>query len=96
MLETIKRGIPRYNFLGIQKESLTRSDGVLRFKQNFDGYIVRRLRDLPLLPKSSEIQTDFSHCETIRTFLTKTSFEAGLFYYKRQKDEISRLLDVDI
>ena len=39
MLETIKRGIPRYNFLGIQG-IFDGSDGVLRFKQNFNGYIV--------------------------------------------------------
>lgn len=36
MLETIKRGIPRYNFLGIQG-IFDGSDGVLRFKQNFNG-----------------------------------------------------------
>ena len=41
MLESIKRGIPKYNFLGIQ--------GILMvvmvfyvFKQNFNGYIVRK------------------------------------------------------
>ena len=33
MLETIKSGIPRYNFLGIQG-IFDGSDGVLRFKQN--------------------------------------------------------------
>ena len=42
MLETIKRGIPRYNFLGIQGV-FDGSDGVLRFKQNFNGYIVRKM-----------------------------------------------------
>lgn len=42
MLETIKRGIPRYNFLGIQG-TFDGSDGVLRFKQNFNGYIVRKM-----------------------------------------------------
>ena len=42
MLETIKRGIPRYNFLGIQG-IFDGSDGVLRFKQNFNGYIVRKM-----------------------------------------------------
>ena len=42
MLETIKRGIPRYNFLSIQG-IFDGSDGVLRFKQNFNGYIVRKM-----------------------------------------------------
>lgn len=42
MLETIKRGIPRYNFLGIMG-IFDGSDGVLRFKQNFNGYIVRKM-----------------------------------------------------
>ena len=42
MLETIKRGIPKYNFLGIQG-IFDGSDGVLRFKQNFNGYIVRKM-----------------------------------------------------
>ena len=42
MLETIKRAIPRYNFLGIQG-IFDGSDGVLRFKQNFNGYIVRKM-----------------------------------------------------
>lgn len=41
MLESIKRGIPVYNFLGIQG-IFDGSDGVLRFKQNFNGYIVRK------------------------------------------------------
>ncbi|WP_311484129.1 aminoacyltransferase [uncultured Streptococcus sp.] len=41
MLESIKRGIPKYNFLGIQG-LFDGSDGVLRFKQNFNGYIVRK------------------------------------------------------
>ena len=41
MLETIKRGIPKYNFLGIEGV-FDGSDGVLRFKQNFNGYIVRK------------------------------------------------------
>ncbi|MGV3011566.1 aminoacyltransferase [Streptococcus thoraltensis] len=42
MLEAIKRGIPTYNFLGIQGV-FDGSDGVLRFKQNFNGYIVRKM-----------------------------------------------------
>lgn len=42
MLESIKRGIPHYNFLGIMG-IFDGSDGVLRFKQNFNGYIVRKM-----------------------------------------------------
>lgn len=42
MLETIKRQIPRYNFLGIMG-IFDGSDGVLRFKQNFKGYITRKM-----------------------------------------------------
>lgn len=42
MLEAIKRGIPSYNFLGIQG-IFDGSDGVLRFKQNFNGYITRKM-----------------------------------------------------
>lgn len=42
MLEAIRRGIPTYNFLGIQGV-FDGSDGVLRFKQNFNGYIVRKM-----------------------------------------------------
>ncbi|MGT2929478.1 aminoacyltransferase [Streptococcus dentasini] len=41
MLEALKRGIPTYNFLGIQG-IFDNSDGVLKFKQNFNGYIVRK------------------------------------------------------
>ncbi|MEQ9764442.1 aminoacyltransferase [Streptococcus sp. ZJ151] len=42
MLEAIKRGITTYNFLGIQGV-FDGSDGVLRFKQNFNGYVVRKM-----------------------------------------------------
>lgn len=42
MLEAIKRGITSYNFLGITG-NFVGSDGVLRFKQNFNGYIVRKM-----------------------------------------------------
>lgn len=41
MLESLKRGINFYNFLGIQG-IFDGSDGVLRFKQNFNGYILRK------------------------------------------------------
>lgn len=38
MLEAIKRGLKRYNFLGI-KGVFDGTDSILRFKQNFEGYI---------------------------------------------------------
>ena len=41
MKQTIQRNINKYNFLGIQG-IFDGSDGVLRFKQNFNGYIVRK------------------------------------------------------
>lgn len=41
MLEAIKRGIPLYNFLGISGY-FDGNDGVLRFKQNFNGYIEQK------------------------------------------------------
>jgi len=50
MLETIKRGIPRYNFLCIQG-IFDGSDGVLRFKQNFNGYIVRKMGTFRYYPR---------------------------------------------
>lgn len=42
MTQAIKRGITFYNFLGIMGV-FDGSDGVLRFKQNFNGYIVRKM-----------------------------------------------------
>ncbi len=42
MTESVKRGIPFYNFLGIMG-IFDGSDGVLRFKQNFNGFIVRKM-----------------------------------------------------
>lgn len=50
MLETIKRGIPRYNFLGIMG-IFDGSDGVLRFKQNFNGFIVRKMGTFRYYPQ---------------------------------------------
>ena len=50
MLESIKRGIQKYNFLGIQG-IFDGSDGVLRFKQNFNGYIVRKAGTFRYYPK---------------------------------------------
>lgn len=42
MQEALKRQSTFYNFLGIQG-NFDGSDGVLRFKQNFNGYIVRKM-----------------------------------------------------
>ena len=50
MLESIKRGIQKYNFLGIEG-IFDGSDGVLRFKQNFNGYIVRKAGTFRYYPK---------------------------------------------
>ncbi|MBM7642960.1 aminoacyltransferase [Streptococcus loxodontisalivarius] len=50
MLESIKRGINFYTFLGIQG-IFDGSDGVLRFKQNFNGYIVRKMGTFHYYPR---------------------------------------------
>ncbi len=50
MTEAIKRGIDFYTFLGIQGV-FDGSDGVLRFKQNFNGYIVRKMGTFRYYPK---------------------------------------------
>ena len=50
MVESIKRGIQKYNFLGIEGV-FDGSDGVLRFKQNFNGYIVRKAGTFRYYPK---------------------------------------------
>ncbi|MBM7642754.1 aminoacyltransferase [Streptococcus loxodontisalivarius] len=50
MTKAIKRGIPLYNFLGIQGK-FDGCDGVLRFKQNFNGYIVRKMGTFRYYPK---------------------------------------------
>ena len=50
MKQTMQRNINRYNFLGIQG-IFDGSDGVLRFKQNFNGYIVRKAGTFRYYPK---------------------------------------------
>lgn len=50
MLEAIKRGLSFYNFLGIQG-IFDGSDGVLRFKQNFNGYILRKAGTFRYFPR---------------------------------------------
>lgn len=51
MMEALKRGINFYTFLGIQG-IFDGSDGVLRFKQNFNGYIVRKMGTFRYYPRS--------------------------------------------
>lgn len=50
MKEALKRNIPFYNFLGITG-IFDGSDGVLRFKQNFNGYIVRKMGTFRYYPQ---------------------------------------------
>lgn len=50
MMEALKRGIDFYTFLGIQG-IFDGSDGVLRFKQNFNGYIVRKMGTFRYYPR---------------------------------------------
>lgn len=42
MKRTIEKGIPLYNFFGVEGK-FDGSDGVLRFKQNFNGYIIKKV-----------------------------------------------------
>ncbi|MCI5926159.1 peptidoglycan bridge formation glycyltransferase FemA/FemB family protein, partial [Streptococcus vestibularis] len=50
MTQAIKRGVSFYNFLGIMG-IFDGSDGVLRFKQNFNGYIVRKMGTFRYYPQ---------------------------------------------
>ncbi len=50
MTQAIERGITFYTFLGIMG-IFDGSDGVLRFKQNFKGYIVRKMGTFRYYPK---------------------------------------------
>lgn len=50
MTESLNRGIHFYTFLGIQG-IFDGSDGVLRFKQNFNGYIVRKMGTFHYYPR---------------------------------------------
>ena len=50
MLEALKRGISFYNLLGVTGH-FDGSDGVLRFKQNFNGYIVRKMGTFRYYPR---------------------------------------------
>ena len=50
MKRALQKGITLYNFLGIQG-IFDGSDGVLRFKQNFNGYIVRKMGTFRYYPQ---------------------------------------------
>lgn len=49
MKRALEKGITLYNFLGIQG-IFDGSDGVLRFKQNFNGYIIRKMGTFRYFP----------------------------------------------
>ncbi|EHI70296.1 peptidoglycan bridge formation glycyltransferase FemA/FemB family protein [Streptococcus ictaluri] len=55
MCRTMEAGINRYNFLGISGK-FDGSDGVLRFKQNFNGYIERHYGAFRYYPNPTKIQ----------------------------------------
>lgn len=55
MRKAIDLGIPFYNFLGIQG-IFDGSDGVLRFKQNFNGYIVRKMGTFRYYPNPLKVK----------------------------------------
>ena len=52
----LEKGITLYNFLGIQG-IFDGSDGVLRFKQNFNGYIVRKMGTFRYYPNPLKFKT---------------------------------------
>lgn len=56
MLTAIARGIKTYNFLGITGE-FDGSDGVLRFKQNFNGYILQKAGTFRYYPRPMLFQS---------------------------------------
>ncbi|MGT2926361.1 aminoacyltransferase [Streptococcus cuniculipharyngis] len=50
MLESLKRGITRYNLLGFSGD-FSGKDGILRFKQNFNGHVERKPGSFYYYPK---------------------------------------------
>lgn len=66
MLESLNRGIPFYNFLGITGH-FDHSDGVLRFKQNFNGYIVRKMGTFRYYPNPVK----FKLIQLVKTLLNR-------------------------
>lgn len=53
MINSMKRGFKTYNFFGIDGV-FDGSDGVLRFKQNFNGYIIRKTGAFIYYPKNDK------------------------------------------
>ncbi len=84
MLETIKRGIPRYNFLGIQG-GLRRLSGVLRFKQNFNGYIVRKMGTFRYYPSPLKYKLISLIKKLLGTFPIKDQLCSWSFLKKDEK-----------
>ena len=56
MKRALEKGITLYNFLGIQG-IFDGSDGVLRFKQNFNGYIIRKMGTFRYYPNPLKFKT---------------------------------------
>lgn len=56
MKDSIERGIKNYNLLGVEG-TFDGSDGILRFKQNFNGYIERRPGSFNYYPKPLKYKT---------------------------------------
>ena len=56
MKRALEKGLTLYNFLGIQG-IFDGSDGVLRFKQNFNGYIVRKMGTFRYYPNPLKFKT---------------------------------------
>lgn len=50
MTKAIKKGIPFYNMLGVTGD-FDGSDGVLGFKQNFNGYVIKKFSSFTYYPK---------------------------------------------
>lgn len=62
MKKTIEKNIPIYNFYGVDGV-FDGSDGVLRFKQNFNGYIIRNVGSFIYYPKPKK----YKSLEVIKT-----------------------------
>ncbi|GBG96211.1 peptidoglycan bridge formation glycyltransferase FemA/FemB family protein [Lactococcus termiticola] len=55
MLHALERGLKSYNFYGISGK-FDGSDGVLRFKQNFGGYITQKLGEFAYYPSKTKFK----------------------------------------
>lgn len=56
MKRVIQRNIPSYNFFGVQG-NFDGSDGVLRFKKNFNGYIIQKVGSFIYYPYPGKYKT---------------------------------------